>query len=79
MRHLSRLAAGAALVASLVGATAAGAQDARVTVFPPLYRDMARTTQATRPRSELTTTPQPVHVPAERSVQASNDKVAAAR
>lgn len=40
----------------------AHAQDrsSALTVFPPIMREMARDTAALRPRSELTTTPQPV-------------------
>jgi hypothetical protein len=34
------------------------AQEQSVTVFPPLYRELARDTAAIRPQSELTTTPQ---------------------
>jgi hypothetical protein len=38
----------------------ARAEDARVSVFPPLYRDAAHATRAVRPAAELATTPQPV-------------------
>ncbi|WP_298956715.1 hypothetical protein [uncultured Methylobacterium sp.] len=78
MRHLSLAAAGTLLAAALLGGTAVRAQDASVTVFPPLYRDMARTTQAARPLAELATTPQPVRAPAEPAPSLSR-KVAEAR
>ncbi|RVU15326.1 hypothetical protein [Methylobacterium oryzihabitans] len=78
MRHLSLAAAGTLLVTALLGGTAALAQDASVTVFPPLYRDMARATQATRPQAELSTTPQPVRAPAE-PVSGLSRKVAEVR
>ncbi|MFE1602225.1 hypothetical protein [Methylobacterium sp. ID0610] len=56
-----RLALSACALALVVSAAApASAQDGAVTVFPPLFREMARETRAVRPASELTVTPQPV-------------------
>ncbi|ACL60108.1 hypothetical protein [Methylobacterium nodulans] len=58
-RCWSASAALAVAVAALASAPVR-AEEARVTVFPPLYREIARETRAIAPRAELTTTPQPV-------------------
>ncbi|MCJ2090007.1 hypothetical protein MKK88_29055 [Methylobacterium sp. E-005] len=52
--------------------TAAALADEALTLTPPLYRDQARITAATRPASELVTTPRLVPAaPAARRVVAT--------
>lgn len=44
-------------VLAFVALTGAVMADERIFLTPPLYRELARTTAAVRPASELTTTP----------------------
>lgn len=47
------------VLAALIAASTTGAAlaDEALTLMPPLYREQARSTAATRPASELVTTP----------------------
>ena len=63
------------ILAALIAAPSAGAAlaDEAFTLTPPLYREQARSTAATRPASELATIPRlvPAAAPASRRVVAT--------
>jgi hypothetical protein len=60
MRPLRTLCSVVVLASTTAAALPAHAQDAGVTVFPPLYREMIRDTRQVQPMAEMKTTPQPV-------------------